>query len=426
MDIPTIDLAAGDPMPTPERVALDAAVMASARDIITQVRADGDAALVALTQRFDHCDISGQIKVSEDALAAAAAELDPALRDAIDAMADRLRDLHARQVPAAWETEQAGVTFGEVVKPVAAAGCYVPGGRASYPSTVLMTVIPAKVAGVPRVVLCSPPGADGTLPAAVRYAATVAGADAVYRVGGAHAIAALAYGTETIAPVDVIVGPGNAWVTAAKAQLTGVVGIDALAGPSELVIIADATADPAVLAVDLVAQAEHDPEARTTLVALDRATLAATLVALEEEVATSPRREIVEAAMQHALIVLASSREEAAAVADQLAPEHLQIVTDDPRAVLAMVRSYGAAFLGPATPVSFGDYGVGSNHVLPTMANARFSSGLRASNFVTVSSVVEATAASVEQLGPQVETIALAEGLDAHAKAPRIRRSSPS
>lgn len=420
--IRTTDLTAGDPMPDPERVALDDAVMAQARAIIDQVRTEGDAALIALTQRFDGADISGAIAVGPEEMAAAAGEIDPALREAIDAMAERLRDLHGRQLPADWSAERDGATYGEVVKPVAAAGCYVPGGRASYPSTVLMTVVPAKVAGVERVVLCTPPDADGTIPAPVRYAASVAGADAVYRVGGAQAVAALAYGTATIDPVDVIVGPGNAWVTAAKAQLTGVVGIDSLAGPSELVIIADATADPSVLAVDLVAQAEHDPEARTTLVALDRDVWAAAQGALEAELDASPRREIVAAALEHALIVLAGSREEAAAVADRLAPEHLQIVAADPRELLGRIRSYGAAFLGPATPVSFGDYGVGSNHVLPTMANARFASGLRADAFVTVSSVIEATPGSVDTLGPQIETVAEAEGLAAHAKAARVRR----
>lgn len=420
--IKTIDLTAGDPMPEPERAALDQEVLVEAARIMMQVSAGGDTVLVALTSQFDGADISGRIQVSDDELQAAAGELDQDLRDALDAMAERLRDLHKRQLPEDWQVDRDGTTIGETVRPVAAAGCYVPGGRASYPSTVLMTAIPARVAGVPRVVLCTPPDDTGAIPAAVRYAATVAGVDAVYRIGGAQAIAALAYGTETIDPVDVIVGPGNAWVTAAKAQLAGVVGIDSLAGPSELVIIADASADISVLAVDLVAQAEHDPLARTTLVVLDAAMVAPATAALEREVSESPRREIVEAALEHALIVIAGSREEAAAVADRLAPEHLQIVTSEPREMLAMVRSYGAAFLGPATPVSFGDYGVGSNHVLPTMANARFSSGLRASDFVTVSSVIEATPGSVAALGPQIEVVARAEGLAAHAKAAEVRR----
>ena len=419
----TIDLRAGDPLPEPERVALDDEVMGGARRIIDDVRTRGDVALVELTARFDGCDISGHIGMTPDEMDDAADEINDDLREAIDAMAERLRDLHARQLPTAWTSEQQGVRYEEVVRPVAAAGCYVPGGRASYPSTVLMTVIPAKVAGVPRVVLCSPPDATGALPAAVRYVAWVAGADAVYRIGGAQAIAAMAYGTESIDPVDVIVGPGNAWVTAAKAQLAGVVGIDALAGPSELVIIADGTADPEVLAVDLVAQAEHDPLARTWLVALDEDAARAALAAVAREVEASPRREIVEAAMEHAVLLLAGSRREAADAADRIAPEHLQIVTEDARGMLAMIRSYGAAFIGPSTPVSFGDYGVGSNHVLPTIGSARFSSGLRAADFVTVSSVIEASPASVAELGPQIETVAEAEGLAAHAKAPRVRRN---
>jgi histidinol dehydrogenase len=241
-------------------------------------------------------------------------------------------------------------------------------------------------------------------------------------VGGAHAIAALAHGTQTIGWVDKIVGPGNAWVTAAKKDVYGTVGIDSLAGPTELVIVADASADPATMAVDLVAQAEHDPMARTTLVALDEDLPSAVVAALENEIAASPRREIVEAAMEFTVIYAAEDEEEAAAISDHIAPEHLQIVTGHPQGFLAKARRYGAAFLGPLTPVSFGDYGVGSNHVLPTMANARFSSGLRAADFVTVSSWIEVQEGANDIVGPGVERIASAEGLAAHAKASRIRR----
>lgn len=401
-------------------MALDPAVIEGARAICDRVREEGDAALVDLTRLYDGAEVDGRLLVSPEEIAAAS--VPPDLEEALRAMAGRLGDLHARQVPQGWEETTAGLRFGEVVRPVAAAGCYVPGGRASYPSSVLMTVVPAKVAGVPRVVLCSPPAADGTLPPAVLVAARIGGADEVYRVGGAQAVAALAYGTASIAPVDVIVGPGNVWVTAAKREVSGVVGIDGLAGPTELVVVADATADPAVLAADLVAQAEHDPLARATLVSLDAALVEKVDAALEAEVAGSPRREVVEAAMGSAAAIVVRDEEAAAIVVDAMAPEHLQVVVADPRAFLDRVRSYGAAFLGPWTPVSFGDYGAGSNHVLPTMRTARFSSGLRAADFVTVSSFVEGSPESLAALGPEVELVARAEGLPGHARASEVRR----
>ena len=424
IEIRLIDLRAGEEPPQPERAALDPDTLDKTRAICEDVRVRGDAALVEFTQRFDGADIVGRIQVSDEELDAARSQIPDDLAEAIEATHERLVDLHGRQLPSAWEAERDGVVYGEVVKPVSAAGCYVPGGRASYPSTLLMTATPARVAGVDRVVVCTPPDADGSLPAPVRYAARVAGVDTVYRVGGAQAIAAIAYGTESVARVDTIVGPGNIWVTAAKAVLTGVVGIDALAGPSELVIVADGTADPAVLAVDLIAQAEHDPLAKTILVSTDEAIAREAIARLADEVEASPRRDIVKTALLgHAAVVIARDEAEACKVADDFAAEHLQIVTADPRATLARIRAYGAAFLGPATPVSFGDYGVGSNHVLPTMANARFASGLRAADFVTVSSVLEASPEAVERTGPSIETIAEAEGLPAHARASRIRRS---
>jgi len=412
----------GDALPEPASVALDPEIVQGARAIVERVRIEGDAALVDLTERFDGADVSGRIKVPFEEMESAADALSTELREALDDMAERLAELHDRQLPQQWEEESWGVRYGEQVKAIDSAGCYVPGGRASYPSTVLMTAIPARVAGVRRVVLCTPPAQDGSVAAPVLYAALIAGVNDVFRVGGAHAIAALAHGTETIGRVDKIVGPGNAWVTAAKKEVYGTAGIDSLAGPTELVIVADASVDPATIAVDLVAQAEHDPMARTTLVALDEDLPSAVIEALENEVAASPRREIVEAAMEFTVIYSAEDEEEAAAISDHIAPEHLQIVTGHPRGFLAKARRYGAAFLGPLTPVSFGDYGVGSNHVLPTMANARFSSGLRAADFVTVSSWIEVQEGANDIVGPGVEQIASAEGLAAHAKASRIRR----
>jgi histidinol dehydrogenase len=415
-----LDLRAGDTAPDPVDPAFDPDVREAAARICERVREQGDRALVELTRELDGVDVAGGILVdpAETEEASPPAEL----RRSIDAMAERLRELHGRQLPTPWEAQRDGVRFGEVVRPLTSVGCYVPGGRAAYPSTVLMTAVPARVAGVERVVLCSPPSADGSLPAAVRYAARVAEVDEVYRVGGAQGIAALAYGTESIPSVAKIVGPGNAYVTAAKREVSGTVGIDLLAGPTELVIVAGTSADPVILAADLVAQAEHDPQARTTLVCMDETLPEKVSRALEAEVEGSSRRDIVESSLALSAAVIVAGEEEAARVVEHLAPEHLQIVTEEPARFLERVRSFGAAFLGPSTPVSFGDYGVGSNHVLPTMATARFSSGLRASDFVTVRSYVEASPESASGIGAEVETVAHAEGLPGHARAVEVRR----
>jgi histidinol dehydrogenase len=397
-----------DELGGPARPAFDPDVVDGVRAILDRVRAEGDAALVDLTRRHDGAEVAGRIEVSRSEIESAASELPADLRAALDAMHERLRDLHARQAPRPWQHERDGVRFAETVRPVAAAGAYVPGGRAAYPSTVLMTAVPA---------------GDGSIPAAVRYAAGIAGVDAVYRLGGAQAVAAMAFGTETVTAVDVIVGPGNVWVTSAKREVAGVVGIDGLAGPTELVIVADGSADPAVLAADLVAQAEHDPLARVVLVCLDPELPARVDPALRDEVAASPRREIVESSLRGSVAVVVADDAEAAAVVDRVAPEHLQIVTGRPGAILRRCTSYGAAFLGPLTPVAFGDYGVGSNHVLPTMGTARFASGLRAADFVRVSSVVEATAAGLAARAAEVEAVAHAEGLPGHARAVEVRRN---
>jgi histidinol dehydrogenase len=418
-----VDARRGDPLPSPASLAFEPEVLEGARAILERVRAEGDRALVELTQRYDGVDVSGRIRVSDEEIAAAEREVPEDLRRAIERMADRLRRVHERQIPRSWEEEADGVRFGEVVHPVAAVGGYVPGGRASYPSTALMTAIPARVAGVERVVVCSPPAADGSVPASVRYAAGVARVDALYRIGGAQAIAALAFGTETVTPVSKIVGPGNVWVTAAKREVAGIVGIDGLAGPTELVVVADRTANPRHLAADLVAQAEHDPLARAFLVTWEEDLAPAVLAELETELAEAPRAEVALAALEHGALVLVEGERRAAEAVDRLAPEHLQVVTEDPRAFLARVRSFGAAFLGPFTPVTLGDYGVGSNHVLPTMGTARFASGLRAADLVTVSYVLEAAREGIERVGPEVEAIAKAEGFFGHARASEIRRS---
>jgi histidinol dehydrogenase len=397
-------------------------VTASVRRIIADVRARGDAALVELTRRFDGGDLRpGELTVRPEELDRAGAALDPDVRSAVDAMIERLRDLHRRQVPQEWEDEGDGVRFGEVVRPVRRAGCYVPGGRAAYPSTVAMTVVPAAVAGVEEIVVATPPRADGSVPEAVLYAAKAAGAHVVARVGGAQAIAALAYGTESILAVDTIVGPGNVWVTAAKREVAGDVGIDGLAGPTELVVVADQTADPSMLAADLVAQAEHDPLASATVVTTEEGLGAMVDAELTREVAGAARADIVAQALSSARVVVVGDLDRAAEVTNDLAPEHLQVLLADPRAFLPLVRNAGAIFLGPWSAVPFGDYGVGSNHVLPTLGTARFASGLRATHFLKVSAVVEVRSAGAARLAPEVAGLARSEGLDGHARAAEVR-----
>lgn len=407
----------------PRRLEIDPSIAETVRGILERVRAEGDAALIELTRRFDGADLAERgLLVARDELEAAERAVPPELRAALDALIERLRDLHRRQLPAPWVEEREGVRAAEVVTPLPAVGCYVPGGRAVYPSSVAMTVVPAAVAGVGEIVLTTPPAADGSVHPAVLYAASRAGATRIAKVGGAQAVAALAYGTASIPAVDKVVGPGNAYVTEAKRQLAGVVGIDGLAGPSELVLIADGTADPALLAADLAAQAEHDPEAETVFVTPDEGLLRATLDRLEAEVAAAPRAEVIRASLAaHGRAVLVADLDQAVEVANDLAPEHLQIVTADPRTLAERVRAAGAVFLGPWTPVPFGDYGVASNHVLPTSGTARFASGLRAADFVTVRSVVEVSAEAARALAPEVAVIAGAEGLAAHARAALVR-----
>lgn len=414
----------------PRRLEIDPTVEQTVREIVARVRAEGDEALLDLTLRFDGADLRERgLVVTPDEFEAAERAVPTALKAAIDALVERLTDLHRRQLPIEWVDERGGVRFGELVKPTRAAGCYVPGGRAVYPSSVAMTVVPAVVAGVEEVVVATPPSADGSIHPSVLYAVVRSGATRVVKVGGAQAIASLAYGTGSVPAVDIVVGPGNAYVTEAKRQLHGVIGIDGLAGPSELVLIADGSADPEMLATDLVAQAEHDPQAQATFVTPDRDLLDATLEELEAEVAAASRRQIVEQALaERGRAILVADLDHAAEVANDLAPEHLQIVTEDPRALAVKIRSAGAIFLGAWTPVPFGDYGVASNHVLPTSGTARFSSGLRAADFVTVSCVVEMSRDAAAALAADVEELARVEGLVGHGRAATIRaeRAAPA
>ncbi|HEU4354819.1 MAG TPA: histidinol dehydrogenase [Actinomycetota bacterium] len=407
----------------PRRLEIDPSVEQTVREIVVRVRRDGDEALLDLTMRFDGADLRDRgLMVAPAEFEAAERTVPTELKAAIDSLVERLTDLHRRQLPIGWVDEREGVRSGELVKPIRAAGCYVPGGRAVYPSSVAMTVVPAVVAGVEEVIVATPPSTDGSVHPSVLYAAVRSGATRVVKVGGAQAIAALAYGTGSVPAVDVVVGPGNAYVTEAKRQLHGVIGIDGLAGPSELVLIADGSADPEMLATDLVAQAEHDPQAQATFVTPDRELLDATLKELEAEVAGAGRREIVERSLrEHGRAILVADLDHATEVANDLAPEHLQVVTEDPRALAVKIRSAGAIFLGPWTPVPFGDYGVASNHVLPTSGTARFTSGLRAADFVTVTSVVEMSRDAAAGLAAEVDELARVEGLVGHGRAVTIR-----
>jgi histidinol dehydrogenase len=405
----------------PRRLDADPSVSHAVRSILARVQAEGDDAVLDLTLGFDGADLRERgLLVTSEELAAAGDDLPWELKHAIGGLIDRLRDLHERQVPPEWQDERDGILFGEIVRPIKAAGCYVPGGRAVYPSSVAMTVVPAVVAGVAEVVVCTPPAPDGSIDPAVLYAASRAHAMSVVKAGGAQAIGALAFGTASVPRVDRIVGPGNAYVTEAKRQVSGFVGIDGLAGPTELVLIADASADPRWIAIDLIAQAEHDPDALATLVLTDASLLDPVEEHLRSELDRAARREIVENALRSARAVLVTDIAHAVEVANDVAPEHLQLAVTDAVPV-ASIRNAGAIFIGPFTAVPFGDYGVASNHVLPTAGTARFASGLRAADFVKVMSVVELDERAAERFASEVATIARREGLDAHARAVEVR-----
>ncbi|HEX5586631.1 MAG TPA: histidinol dehydrogenase [Acidimicrobiia bacterium] len=412
------DLAAALPAPD-----ADDEPRAAARDLIREVRAGGDAALRAITRRFDGCDVDA-VAVSPAVLVDALARAEPEFRAALAHAATAIRAYHEAQVAEPAAVERDGITVRELDLPVARAGCYVPGGRAAYPSTVLMTVIPAQVAGVHEIVLCTPPGPDGEIAASTLAAAEYLGVDEVYRVGGAQAIAALTYGTETIRPVDVIVGPGNAYVAAAKREVVGTVGIDSLAGPSEVVVVADATAPPEFVAADLLAQAEHGPGGTAVVITWDTDVADAVDRDVELQLGEIERADDARATLASGgRIVLVDGPLEAIAAVNVIAPEHLQLMTADPDALLEHVRNAGAVFLGPWAPAALGDYVAGVNHVLPTARTARFASALRVDTFRKHVHVVEATAAGLAGVADHIEALAEVEGLDAHARSVRRREA---
>jgi histidinol dehydrogenase len=398
-------------------------VNATVRTIIADVVARGDAALKEYSLRFDALDFDKiSMRVTSAELDEAYAAIDPAVRDALHLAAERIEKHHARQLPKDDIYQDAlGVTLGSRWTAIEAVGLYVPGGMASYPSSVLMNAIPAKVAGVPRLVMVVP-AREGAINSAVLAAARIAGVDEIYRIGGAQAVAALAYGTETIQPVAKITGPGNAFVAAAKRHVFGTVGIDMIAGPSEVLIIADKDNDPDWLAADLLAQAEHDTGAQSILVTDDAEFARAVEQAVERQLKLLSRSETATASWRDfGAIILVPDIEAAAPIADRIAAEHLEIATDNPEALMAKIRNAGAFFLGRHTPEVIGDYVGGSNHVLPTARSARFSSGLGVLDYMKRSSILKLGTDSLRKLGPAAITLAHCEGLDAHARSVAIR-----
>jgi histidinol dehydrogenase len=391
--------------------------------ILADVRAEGDAALLRYTERFDRLTLSaGQLRISAGEIDAAVSVISSDLMAALDLAATRIEAFHRLQMPTDLQTKDpAGLTLGMRWSPLDAVGLYVPGGKAAYPSSVLMNAVPARVAGVPRIAMCVP-SPDGVLNPLVLAAARRAGVAEIYRVGGAQAIAALAFGTASVAPVDRIVGPGNAYVAEAKRQVFGRVGIDAIAGPSEVVVLADASNDPRCVAVDLLAQAEHDEAAQAILITDDPAFADRVAAAVTQELPTLPRVAIAGASWRaHGAMIVVRDWDEAIGLVNRLAPEHLQLMLQDAAAVFDRIRHAGAIFLGAFCPEAVGDYVAGPNHVLPTGRTARFASGLSVFDFLKRTTWVAADAASLAQVGPAAIALAEAEGLDAHARSIALR-----
>lgn len=405
----------------------EADVAETVRGIIARVREEGDAALLDLTARFDKLTLAAEnLRVTADELAKAEAQCPPETLKALDVAAKRIEDYHRRQIPEDNSyTDEIGATLGWRWTPLDSVGLYVPGGTASYPSSVLMNAIPARVAGVKRIVMVTP-ASGGTINPLVLAAAKRAGVSEIYRIGGAQAIAALAYGTKTIAPVDKIVGPGNAYVAAAKREVFGTVGIDSIAGPSEILVIADGKNDPDWIAADLLSQAEHDISSQSILITDDVGFADKVAEAVSRALETLPRKQIASASWNDfGAIILVSKLEEACELANRIAPEHLELAVENPEELLAHIRHAGAIFLGRNTPEAMGDYIAGPNHVLPTARTARFSSGLSVLDFLKRTTLLSLSGAAIGEIGPMAVTLAEAEGLDAHAHsvATRLNRS---
>jgi histidinol dehydrogenase len=402
-------------------------VAQAVRAIIADVRARGDAALVELTAKFDRMALTAEtLRVTPKEMADAEAQCPAETLKALDVAARRIEDYHRRQIPKdETYTDEIGARLGWRWTPLDSVGLYVPGGTASYPSSVLMNAIPARVAGVARIVMVTP-ASGGKLNPLVLAAAKRAGIAEIYRIGGAQAVAALAYGTQTIAPVDKIVGPGNAYVAAAKREVFGTVGIDSIAGPSEILVVADAANDPEWIAADLLSQAEHDASSQSILITDDASFADRVSTAVDRALETLPRKAIASASWRDfGGIVVVARLEDACVLANRIAPEHLELAVENPDALLRQVRHAGAIFLGRNTPEAMGDYIAGPNHVLPTARTARFSSGLSVLDFVKRTTLLSLSREAVNEIGPSAVALAEAEGLDAHARsvAARLNRT---
>ena len=400
--------------------ALD--IAATVAGIIGSVRSDGDDALLAYTEKFDKVRLSG-LEVTEAELQEAFAATDPALLKIMEEAAENIRAFHRAQVRTGFTLEQpGGIVLGQKVTPIEKVGIYVPGGRAAYPSTVLMDTIPAKIAGCSQIVMVTPPDRSGKVNPVILAAAKIAGVDRIFKVGGAQAVAALAYGTRSVPQVDKIVGPGNAFVAEAKRQVFGQVAIDMIAGPSEILIIADGKSDPCHAAADLLSQAEHDPMASAVLVTDDAALAEAVSGELERQIPLLPRAQIArESIDKNGKIIVADDLDAVIAIANQIAPEHLELMVDEPFAYLDQIRNAGSIFLGRNCPEALGDYFAGPNHTLPTSGTARFSSPLGVDDFVKKSQFTYYTRDALAKVGQKVAAFARQEGLEAHARSVTVR-----
>lgn len=420
MAVKTIDLRGSSSVDVP-RPARDEEPLAAVRAIIDEVRSRGDEALRDFTERFDGVKID-VIAVPSDSVEAAMRAAPSALVSALEEAERRIRAFAEHQKMASWSSSDGGTRLGEVIHPLGRAGIYVPGGRATYPSSVLMSAVPARVAGVGSICLCVPPGREGEVPQATLVAARIAGMTEIYRVGGAHAIAAMAFGTASIAAVDVIVGPGNIYVALAKREVAGTVAIDSIAGPSEIAIVGDAHADPRLIAFDLIAQAEHGPGGSFLVVTWEEATADAAVLALRESLdevqASDALRSAIDAGT---VVVLVESLEQAVAVINAYAPEHLELLFEGAEESCELFSTAGAIFIGAFSPVPLGDYLAGSNHVLPTAGAGRWASGLRASHFQRASAFVRYDRDGLRGALAHLETLSSTEGLPNHARAVRAR-----
>ncbi|MCS6777487.1 MAG: histidinol dehydrogenase [Chloroherpetonaceae bacterium] len=394
------------------------------RDIIADVRARGDAALLELSRRFDAPNLTA-LEVPRTLWLEAEAQIPTELREAVLTAAGNITQFHEKQKRTGWMDTRSGCIVGQLVRPLDRVGVYAPGGTAVYPSTVLMTAVPARVAGVPEIVLCTPARHDGTVHPLVLYAAQVAGVQRVFAVGGAQAIAALAFGTQTIPAVDKIVGPGNIYVNLAKKLLWGITDMDMLAGPSEVCVVADDAANPVFVAMDLLTQAEHDTEAAAFLITPSESLAARVQDAIERQLSLLSRREILRQSLNNnGVILITTSLEQALDLANICAPEHLSLMVRDPLSVLGRVRNAGAILLGEYTPQTLGDYLAGPSHTLPTSGTARFASPLHVDTFLKKSSIIYYTREALGTVAPLLETFARAEGFDAHATAVTARQTT--